>query len=265
MSRATSNQFYDELALKIPNPSLRFMNHGFKDAVFPLITGSWDEADRMQAYCIGFLQYVLRDQNLEGKKILEVGSGRGGNCRYIAKHWPTSQVTGLEYCPGHVEFCTRNHRLANLSFVQGDAHSLPFQNSSFDFVLNIESSHCYASVFTFLQEVRRVLKPHGRMVYSDIILEDSQIENALQASGFQIITYEDITEQVACALELNRDQWSKMLKGMIDPSLQNKDIIEELIHGVNHVAYESYRQKKATYKLWTLENITSSGSEKSLS
>jgi SAM-dependent methyltransferase len=67
-----------------------------------------------------------------------------------------------------VELCNR-HRLApGLAFVCGDALSMPFPAFSFDAVVNIESSHCYESMDTFLSEVCRVLRPGGRFFFADL-------------------------------------------------------------------------------------------------
>ena len=35
----------------------------------------------------------------------------------------------------------------------GDSENLPFEDNTFDAVLNIESSHCYASMDKFIKEV----------------------------------------------------------------------------------------------------------------
>jgi hypothetical protein len=40
-------------------------------------------------------------------------------------------------------------------FVKGDAESLSFDPGRFDVVINIESSHCYASMETFLANVEK--------------------------------------------------------------------------------------------------------------
>ena len=46
--------------------------------------------------------------------------------------------------------------------------SMPFPVSSFDAVVNIESSHCYESMDAFLAEVCRVLRPGGRFFFADL-------------------------------------------------------------------------------------------------
>ncbi|MFD2408215.1 class I SAM-dependent methyltransferase [Azorhizophilus paspali] len=67
-------------------------------------------------------------------------------------------MTGLDFCPAHIEFCDRVHRLDGLSFIYGDAMALQFADEEFDVVINIESSHSYPDLNRFGEEVRRVLK-----------------------------------------------------------------------------------------------------------
>jgi SAM-dependent methyltransferase len=43
----------------------------------------------------------------------------------------------------------------------GDVHDIQYASNSFNLVLNVESSHYYADLKKFIQEVERVLKPGG--------------------------------------------------------------------------------------------------------
>ena len=47
----------------------------------------------------------------------------------------------------------------SLTFVHGDAQKLPFPDSTFDAVINVEASHCYPDFPCFLSEVARALRP----------------------------------------------------------------------------------------------------------
>jgi ubiquinone/menaquinone biosynthesis C-methylase UbiE len=54
-----------------------------------------------------------------------------------------------------------------LSFIKGDAEALAFDAGSFGAVINIESSHCYGSMETFLANAKRVLCQKGYFLYAD--------------------------------------------------------------------------------------------------
>ena len=90
--------------------------------------------------------------------MLEVGSGRGGGASYLSRYLRPRSVTGLDLSQKAVDLCNRHRKAPGLAFTRGDAQSMPFADSSFDAVVNIESSHCYPSMGKFLSEVHRVLR-----------------------------------------------------------------------------------------------------------
>ena len=65
-------------------------------------------------------------------RILEVGSGLGILASQVAEMRPKSTVVGIERSPEQLE--SANFELSNLDLQLGDAHSLPFAESSFDLV-----------------------------------------------------------------------------------------------------------------------------------
>ena len=136
------------------------MNYGFvPEGRAPLELRPEDEPDRA---FIGLYELAVTGIDTHGKTILEVGSGRGGGARYLARYHKPSEVTGLDFSTSAVRFANQHSRdWPNLKFVEGDAAALPFPNDSFDIVVNIESSHCYPDVAAFTREVSRVLKPEG--------------------------------------------------------------------------------------------------------
>jgi len=104
---------------------------------------------------------------------LEVGSGRGGGAAYTKRRFEPKSMLGLDLSAKSVNFCNQYHSIDSLSFTCGNAQSLPFDDNSFDVVLNVESSLVYPDVDRFLEEVVRVLRPNGYFLYTDIrYLED---------------------------------------------------------------------------------------------
>ena len=153
---------YEALAKRVSTPDWAFMNYGFAPTaadVDPPPLRSSDERDRL---CIQLYLHAIDNCDLRGRDVLEVGSGRGGGASYISRYLQPRSMTGMDFSQEAVDLCNRHRHAPGLCFVSGDAQSMPFSASSFDAVVNIESSHCYESMDTFLSEVCRVLRPGGR-------------------------------------------------------------------------------------------------------
>jgi len=76
-----------------------------------------------------------------GLNVLEVGSGRGGGSAHTKRCLRPARMTGLDCASQAIDFCATKH--PDVVFVHGDAEDLPFEDEEFDFVINVESSHCY--------------------------------------------------------------------------------------------------------------------------
>lgn len=97
-----------------------------------------------------------------GGTILDVACGNGTSLRTVAEHFPIRGVgldTGASPRSGD-----------RLRFLRGDAHTIPCDDRAFDAVL------CECAVSTFadppraLAEMRRVLRPGGRLAISDMVV-----------------------------------------------------------------------------------------------
>ncbi|MDP2355559.1 MAG: class I SAM-dependent methyltransferase, partial [Beijerinckiaceae bacterium] len=125
----------------------RFMNYGYIPPGLPFALDSDDEPERA---FIGLYQQAVADLPLAGARVLEIGSGRGGGARYMARYYDPASVVGLDYSQKTVKRAQAlNEGEPGLSFEVGDAEKLPFADASVDIVVNIESSHCYANVPAF--------------------------------------------------------------------------------------------------------------------
>jgi len=107
---------------------------------------------------------------LGAREYLEIGCGAGAVARSVATDFALS-VTGVDIDPGQVDLAIRRAEgLANIRFLEADAARLPFENRRFDIVLSFMATHHIADVSAALGQIRRVLKPGGHFVYSDIFL-----------------------------------------------------------------------------------------------
>jgi SAM-dependent methyltransferase len=207
---------YELLASRVPSPDWAFMNYGYAPLepapVLPLEVS--DEPDRL---CIQLYQHTVGAVVLRGTDVLEVGSGRGGGASYLSRYLRPHSVIGLDLSQEAVDLCNRHRKGPGLAFTRGNAQSMPFADSSFDAVINVESSHCYPSMGKFLSEVHRVLRPGGSLLFADLRRSDGQ--NALLgqfgASSLNLEREDDITANVLTALRVDNDRKSQLIQDLI--------------------------------------------------
>lgn len=112
---------------------------------------------------------LIGDSPIDGKRVLDVGCGRGGTVFTLKNFFKPASVTGLDLSSTAIEFDKKAHGDDRTFFHEGDAENLPFVNESFDVVTNIESSHSYPNIHRFYSEVYRVLTPGGYFLYTDAL------------------------------------------------------------------------------------------------
>lgn len=203
---------YNNLARVYNIDYWHFMNYGysFKEPDKPLELLPEDESHR---YATQLYHYVAAQVVLESKKVLEVGCGRGGGASYIKRYLKPTEMVGLDLAINAVNFANKTHLVEGLSYIQGDSQSLPFEDNSFDAIVNIESCHAYPSMEIFFAEVKRVLRPGGHFLCADIRLAKDMetMEQNLKDSGMTFLEKENISPNVVQAIELNDKQLNQLI------------------------------------------------------
>jgi ubiquinone/menaquinone biosynthesis C-methylase UbiE len=172
------------------------------------------DQDAAHRYCIALYYHVAGAIDLHGREVLEVGSGRGGGASYVMRYLQPQSVTGVDFVEKAVHFCNTFYQIDGLRFLQGDAESLPFDDQSFDIVINIESSYGYAHIERFFAEVLRVLRPGGYFLYADYRgrKQIAALRQQLTAAGFTVVKDERIGAHVVKALELDQERNSSLIE-----------------------------------------------------
>jgi ubiquinone/menaquinone biosynthesis C-methylase UbiE len=93
-------------------------------------------------------------------QVLEVGSGLGILAAEVADAALGVQVTGLERSPEQIAAATSH---ARVSYVEGDAHHLPFVEGRFDLVYCRYLLEHVGDPARVVAEMRRVTRPGGRV------------------------------------------------------------------------------------------------------
>ncbi len=106
-----------------------------------------------------------------GQRILDLGCGTGTLALMIKRHEPDAQVVGLDADEAILDLARRKSRSAGLAIdlQRGSALELPFEDGSFDAVTTSLFFHHleHAAKEQVLDEVKRVLKPVGRLHVAD--------------------------------------------------------------------------------------------------
>ena len=91
-------------------------------------------------------------------KILEIGCGPGALAEALHRWYPKAKITAIDRDSNFISFAQNN--ITGVSFVEGDATHLPFENNTFDVTIsNTVQEHIEPTAFW--GEQMRVLKPGG--------------------------------------------------------------------------------------------------------
>jgi SAM-dependent methyltransferase len=158
-----------------------------------------------------------------GCSVLEIGSGSGRYALYVAET-ARCQVVGLDLNAEGVRtgnaLADQQNLSAQVRFQQCDvSQPLPFADGNFDAVFSNDVFCHIPGRLALLQELWRVLKPGGRIIFSDALVVGGTLSNEeiasrsligcylfvppgeneklMEAAGFQRVDVTDTTEKAA--------------------------------------------------------------------
>lgn len=240
--------WYPFLTRRLRSDEVLFLNYAFESD--PVVGLTLDPADESNRACIQLYHHVASQIDLRGKEVLEVSCGHGGGASWITRTMKPTSCTGLDLNPAGVRFCQQSNAVPCLTFVQGDAQSLPFPDSSLDAVLNVEASHCYPDFPAFLNEVARVLRPGGHFLYADFrFAEDiAQWVAAIEGGPLQIVHHRDISTEVLRGMDANADRNESLVRNHLPSFLH--PLGRDFAGTPGSRVYEALRSKSLTYRSW---------------
>jgi cyclopropane fatty-acyl-phospholipid synthase-like methyltransferase len=158
-----------------------------------------------------------------GKKVLEIATGSGGPAVFMVKE-TGCVLTGIDINENGVNNARRlaeeNGLSDQITFVLGDATAtLPFPDGSFDAIVSIDSINHLKDRAGVLKQFYRLLKPGGKLLYTDPVVVTGIVTNEelairssigyflfvpvgenerlLAEAGFQHIVSKDVTDNIA--------------------------------------------------------------------
>jgi glycine/sarcosine/dimethylglycine N-methyltransferase len=170
----------------------------------------------------------------EESDVLEVACGYGGLARFIAGRYGSS-VLATNLSEREIAHGKRLNAKAGLAdkvqLEWADYHELPYADGRFDYYFSQEAFLHAADKELVLSEARRVLRPGGRLVFTDILVRRDTPDDlrervyervnapvmwdqpdyvaALERLGFKVTTVEDWSKNVAPTYDWVRVQLEK--------------------------------------------------------
>ncbi len=144
--------------------------------------GFWDDTAAADGSLSDFAQAGMRMSRQliaaggvrDGQRVLDVGCGFGGVLADLNQRFDRMDLVGVNIDPRQLERAGSDPELAprggnRISLVTAEACRLPFADACIDVVLCVEAVFHFPSRDEFLREVRRVLRPGGRLALSDFV------------------------------------------------------------------------------------------------
>lgn len=106
-----------------------------------------------------------------GQRVLEVGCGRGVALPVLAQLCRPRRLCGLDVDAALLDVAARRLRghAADATLVCADLQAMPFEDASFDLVIDFGTCYYVPDREAALAEMERVLAPGGLMVYETLV------------------------------------------------------------------------------------------------
>ncbi len=143
----------------------------------------------------------------EGCHVLDACCGLGGPSRYLVHNYGC-RVTGIDLTESRIEAARNLTALAGLdgraTFRRANALHLPFDDKSFDVVISQEAFCHVPDKDRLVAECVRVLKPGGRLAFTDILATDT-ITDAIRDRLQQEMTFLELASRKGYRRRLERE------------------------------------------------------------
>ena len=114
----------------------------------------------------------LKFRDFQKGRIIDVGCGAGGTGIVLAQAFPKCEVLGIDLSQPLLDIARESARAVALNgrvkFEQTDVQRIPYEDDSFDVVINMNMVHLVENPVAMLNEIERILKPDGILFIADL-------------------------------------------------------------------------------------------------
>jgi ubiquinone/menaquinone biosynthesis C-methylase UbiE len=159
-----------------------------------------------------------------GWRALDVATGTGHTAFALAPH--VAEVIATDITPEMLAEGERlriERKIPNVGFSIADVHDLPFPDEAFDLVTCRRAAHHFSRIRIAIEEMRRLLRPGGRLVIDDRSVPDDDFVDACMN---KLDWYHDESH----IRQYRPQEWRKMLEDggfaveIMEPYIQHRPL-----------------------------------------
>lgn len=109
-----------------------------------------------------FCRWLNIPNDGKGLRLLDIACGQGFFLEVLEKRLPDLELHGLDFSEIALDFART--RLTRTELIQESAYNLPYPDEHFDYCVNLGSLEHFDQPDIAIQEMRRVIKPNGKIM-----------------------------------------------------------------------------------------------------
>ena len=151
-------------------------------------------ARRHQMVAVDFGEEYVKKLSARGfdqGRIIDVGCGSGATALVLAERFLSSEILGIDLSDPLLQLARETAAKTafgdRIKFEKADVQEIPYEDDSFDVVINTNMVHLVEHPVRMLDEIERILAPGGHLFIADLRRSwlgrlDSEIKSALSIS-----------------------------------------------------------------------------------
>lgn len=128
--------------------------------------------------------------------ILDVGCGGGKTISRLAELAPRGKVHGIDYSCDMVKFSKKINKTLitqkRVDIIEAPVEKISFKDDFFDLVTAIETYYFWSNLLVAFKEIRRVLKPGGKLLLVNELSYDDTPAKIIEETHVKLFSLEEI-------------------------------------------------------------------------